>query len=150
MKAIDQQLSRGLEVRVAPRQGFGAVRIEDQVVPVGAKALGLVPERPTGFVDDGVRAKLTHIPGLVACAHHADHVQVVQLAKLDERRAHPATGGMHENLHAGSDHHVLQQSMVCSEVDGQEASGRLEIQDLGLRPDKVRRGANVSGVAVEQ
>ena len=31
-----------------------------------------------------------------------------------------------------------------------KARGRLEVQGLRLRPDKVRRGANVSGIAVEQ
>src|SRR3954468_22372825 len=86
----------------------------------------------------------------MTCSYHAGHVQVVQLAKLDKRRAHPATGGMHEDLHAGSDHHVLQQSMVCREMDSQETRGRLEVQGSRLRPDKVRRGANVSGIAVEQ
>src|SRR3954470_18091071 len=44
MEAVDQQLARRPEMRVALRQGFRAVCIENQVVAVGAKALGLIPD----------------------------------------------------------------------------------------------------------
>src|SRR4051812_14912768 len=84
MEAIDQQLARRPEMRVALRQGFRAVCIEHEVIAVGAKALGLIPERVSGFVDHGVCTKLAHILDLVTCSNDADHPQLVQLAKLDK------------------------------------------------------------------
>src|SRR5690242_5591918 len=68
MEAVDQQLSCRLEMGVALRQGFRAVCIEHEVVAVGAKALGLIPERVSGFIDHGVCTKLAHILDLVTCS----------------------------------------------------------------------------------
>src|SRR3982750_4271200 len=84
MEAVDQQLSCRLEMGVALRQGFGAVCIKHEVVAVGAKALGLIPEPVSGFFDHGVCTKLVHILDLVTCSNDADHPQLVQLAKLDK------------------------------------------------------------------
>src|SRR3954447_24704831 len=84
MEAVDQQLARRPEMRVALRQGFRAVCIEHEVVAVGAQALGLIPERVSGFVDHGVCAKLAHIGDLVTRSNDTDHLKVVQLTKLDK------------------------------------------------------------------
>ena len=71
-------------MRVALRQGFGAICIKHEVVAVGAKALGLSPERVSGFVDHGVCTKPAHIGDLVACSHDTDHLEAVQLTKLNK------------------------------------------------------------------
>src|SRR3954468_20891693 len=77
MEAVDQQLARRPEMRVALRQGFGAVCIKHEVVAVGAKALGLVPERVSGLIDHGVCTKLVHILDLVTRSHDTDHLKFV-------------------------------------------------------------------------
>src|SRR4051812_7946339 len=84
MEAVDQQLARRPEMRVALRQGFRAGCIENQVVAVGAKVLGLIPERVSGFVDHGVCTTRARILDLVTCSSDADHPQLVQLTKLDK------------------------------------------------------------------
>src|SRR3954454_22409490 len=77
MEAVDQQLARRPEMRVALRQGFRAVCIEHEVIAVGAKALGLIPEPVSGFVDHGVCTKLAHILGLVTRSHDTDYLKFV-------------------------------------------------------------------------
>src|SRR5215217_4560033 len=102
-------------MRVALRESFRAARIKDEVIALGTEALGLVPERLSGLVDHSVCAKLAHILNFMAGSHNAGHLQVMQLAKLNKCRAHPATGGMNKHPHAGSNRHVLQQSVICGE-----------------------------------
>src|SRR5215217_722390 len=70
--------------------------------------------------------------------------------RMVEEMLASATGRMHENPHAGPDHHVLQQAMIRVQVDGQETSGCLKVQSLRLRPHQICRSTHVRGIAVEE
>ena len=74
-------------MRVALRQRCGAIRVKHQVIATRAQALGLSSEQLSGLVDHSIRAELAHILDLVACSHHANHLEVVQLAQLNQGRA---------------------------------------------------------------